>query len=325
MNYRQEASPETSLDNTTKKGRISPKDRKLLILVLVSTILLLYFMRPQRGRSSVQAESLHKEIELAEQEAVALEPTTQPMPEPTPCPAFVPDALQQLEEYAEAQRGQVSVWIRDLETGETYYHDEGGYYCASTLKAPYALWLCLKDERGEIDLDAELKGGTGWELLHDMIAQSSNSATRTLCAKWPGDAQNGFGELLQQIGFSFVDGCEISLDGIYGWVSAQDGGFAMQALYDYFETGTENAQKLKQAFLDADHDVLWSPSPAAKKYGSWDNAFHDMMIVYGDKPYILSVFSNWGIADVNFPEESAAMMQQMGKLAAAAVGATVTE
>lgn len=325
MNYRQESPPGTSQENSQEKRKkhkqLNEKERWLLILILFSAVLLLYFMKAESDTKSRAANAPRDMMEIVEAEMLMPTPSPEPTPEPTPRPAFVPSALQELDNFASAQGGHVSVWLRDLETGETYYHDDGGYYCASTLKAPYALWLCLKDEKGEIDLDTALKGGTGWELLHQMVAQSSNSATRTLSASWRGDSQNDFGTFLRELGFSSVEGCEVSLDGIHGWLTAEDGGLAMQAIYDYIKTDTENAQKLKKAFLDADHDILWSPAPAAKKYGSWDKAFHDMMIVYGDKPYILSVFTDWGDEKVNFPQTSVAMMQQMGKLAAAAIGA----
>ena len=93
----------------------------------------------------------------------------------------------------------------------------------------------------------------------------------------------------------------------------------MLALYEYFETGTENARQLKQAFLDAQHDYLWFPAPAAKKYGSWDNAFHDMGIVYSERPYILSVFTSYGTQDEP-PAEGIEMMQQFGHLVAEVLG-----
>ena len=102
---------------------------------------------------------------------------------------------------------------------------------------------------------------------------------------------------------------------------AADGGKAMQAIYDYTQQETENAGALKAALLAADHELLWAPAPAAKKYGSWDQVLHDMAIVYADEPYILSVFTNWGSADVDFPPEGVEMMQQLGHLAAQAMGA----
>lgn len=245
--------------------------------------------------------------------------TVQPAPEPKP--AFYEEPLAELDEFVQMQPGHVSLWMMDLTTEEVHECRPGGYYCASTLKAPYALWLCKQDEAGQINLDKTIKGSTGWELLHEMIAYSSNDATDALSKVWPGTAESGFSDFLAELGFSSPQDCEITVKGIHGWITARDGGLAMKAIYDYCETESENADRLRTAFLDADHSLLWSPAPAAKKYGSWDNALHDMMIVYGEKPYILSVFTDWGDKKIDFPAEGVSMMDQLGRLAAEAVGA----
>lgn len=248
-------------------------------------------------------------------------PTPSPAPTPLPETLLTEEAAALLDDFLSAQPGTVSVWLRDLTTGDTYaYGDSSGFYCASTLKAPYALWLALRDEAGEIDLDTEWNGSTGWDRIYKMITVSSNDAAHGLSGMWPATADTGFQDFLVQLGFSAPDGCEITQEeGIHGWTTAQDGGLAMLALHEYFETGTENARRLKQTFLEAEHDYLWFPAPAAKKYGSWDNAFHDMGICYGERPYILSVFTSYGTQDEP-PAEGIEMMRQLGHLVAEVIG-----
>lgn len=262
-------------------------------------------------------------------------PTATPTPAPSPSPApavhseneqpgtvFTAQARAELDEFLSAQPGSVSVWAQDIETGETYHFNSGaGFYCASTLKAPYALWLCQRDEAGEIDLDAAVGSASGWQRLHAMIAQSSNGAAHDLGAAFPATAETGFTEFLRVLGFASPDGCDVIEDGIHGWVKAADGGRAMRAVYDYIQQGTENGQKLKDALLAADHELLWCPAPAAKKYGSWDGALHDMAIVYAERPYIVSVFTGWGSAEVDFPPEGVELMQQLGHMLARMMGA----
>ena len=248
-------------------------------------------------------------------------PAPPPAPPPLPETLLTDEAAAQLDAFLDGQPGSVSVWLRDLVTGDTYtYGESAGFYCASTLKAPYALWLCQKDETGEIDLDSSWNGSTGWDRIYKMITVSSNDAAHGLAGMWPATADTGFQDFLAQLGFASPEGCEITAEeGIHGWVTAQDGGLSMQALYDYFETGTEDAEQLKQAFLDAQHDYLWFPAPAAKKYGSWDSAFHDMGICYSQRPYILSVFTSYGTQDEP-PAEGIEMMQQFGHLVADVMG-----
>lgn len=224
---------------------------------------------------------------------------------------------QELDSLLESMPGRVSVWLKDITTGQTYtYQTQTDYYCASVLKAPYALWLSQKDESGEIDLSEMHYSKSYWDLLHNMIANSDNDATYLIANKWQADAQSGFQDFLSQLGFSNPGSCDVMPDGIHGRMTAEDGGKTMEALYNYFETGTEDAKRLQDAFLAADHQLLWLPDTAAKKYGSWDGALHDMAIVYTEHPYIISVFTDWGNTEVGFPAEGTARMQQIGQLAA---------
>lgn len=251
------------------------------------------------------------------------EPTATPVPTATPEPETDTDRPITAAEAAEMDAlldgmpGSISVWIQDIQSGQTYtYKPDNGFYCASTLKAPYVLWLCQRDEEGLIDLNAAVGSKTGWELIDPMIAHSSNGAAHDLGQMWPGNLDTGFSDFLTELGFASPEGCEVVEEGIHGWVTGADGGRAMRALYDYFETGSVNALKLQESFLAADHDLLYCPAPAAKKYGSWDQALHDMAIVYAERPYIISMFTDWGDAEVSFPEEGRERMQQVGQLAA---------
>ena len=216
------------------------------------------------------------------------------------------------------------------------YNADLPYYAASLLKAPYALWLCNLAEEGLLDLDGELYNLYAgqladttlaaydgeetipiWSALHAMIADSDNLAMRMLAAVWPGIQDTGFQSFLGELGFEWSGSCSISMEeGIAGVMNVTDAGRAMAALYDYFETGTDTALRLRQCFLDAGHTALFIPDgvEAAKKYGSWDDAFHDLAIVYAARPYILCCMTDQGDADVDFPTEPVEAMQQLGRL-----------
>ena len=227
--------------------------------------------------------------------------------------------------------------ILDLSTGEEYsYGASAQYYPASLLKAPYALWLCNLAEEGLLDLDGELYNLYAgqladttlaeydyaetipiWSALHAMIADSDNLAMRMLAAVWPGVQDTGFQSFLGELEFELPGSCSISMEeGIAGVMTVTDAGRAMAALYDYFETGTDTALRLRQCFLDAGHTALYIPDgvEAAKKYGSWDDAFHDLAIVYAARPYILCCMTDQGDTDVDFPTEPVEAMQQLGRL-----------
>lgn len=244
---------------------------------------------------------------------------------------------QQLDSFCATQPGGFSVYIRDLTSGQVYtYAAEKEYYPASLLKIPFALWLCRLAEAGTLDLSGELcnlymgqlsdttlaaYNDVGavpvWTAMHAMIADSDNLAMRMLAAVWPATQDTGFQTFLGELGYHLPDSCSITMeDGIAGVMSVADAGRTMEALYDYFETGTDTAQKLRQCFLDAGHTALYIPDgvSAAKKYGSWDYAFHDLAIVYADHPYILCCMTDQGDAEVDFPAAPVAAMQTLGQM-----------
>ncbi|MDD4850309.1 MAG: class A beta-lactamase-related serine hydrolase, partial [Gemmiger sp.] len=242
-----------------------------------------------------------------------------------------------LTQYCAQQPDSISVWAKDLTTGEVFTYDENTlYYGASTLKTPYALWLCQQADTGAISLDMPLPN-THYGRLADtplatynesetvplaaaitaMIADSDNDATDLLMAALPGTADTGYQAFLQALGYTQPDSCHMTVaSGIEGYLSAADAGATMQALWGYFATGTPGSDLLYAAFTQANHSILYQPEGvvAAKKYGSWDAAFHDEMIVYDDKPYILCCFTNWGDTEVDFPPEAVSRMQTLGQL-----------
>lgn len=242
----------------------------------------------------------------------------------------------ELDEFCAAQPGSFSVYLQDLTSGQEYtYKADTLYYPASTLKAPYALWLCQRDDAGEIDLDTPLPNqfvgrmqGTALEKYNDfstiparaaicaMIVNSDNNAATLLTTQWPAGEDSGFPQFLADLGFAAADTCTITPERhILGMASAADLGRAMEALFLYFDCGTDNAPFLKQCLLAADHEILYVPKgvAAAKKYGSWDYAYHDTAIVYAAHPYILVCMTDQGNAAVDFPPAATAAMQELGK------------
>ena len=315
----------TQTRNTRKKKHARwPWVVMAVVMVMVIVAAARSMMRQAVGAAaSTAASQSSSQAHPAPQPDSEPEPTAAPLPTATPEPELssdepiTPAEAAEMNALLDSMPGSISVWIQDIGSGQTYtYQPDNGFYCASTLKAPYALWLCQRDDAGLIDLDATVGGKTGWELIDPMIAHSSNGAAHDLGQMWPGSLETGFSDFLTELGFASPEGCEVVEEGIHGWVTGADGGRAMRALYDYFETGSENALKLQESFLAADHDLLYYPAPAAKKYGSWDQALHDMAIVYADRPYIISMFTDWGSEDVSFPEEGRERMQQVGQLAA---------
>lgn len=243
-----------------------------------------------------------------------------------------------LDDFCAEQPVSFSLYLQNLATGERYtYNEDALYYPASLLKAPYALWLCQRADAGEIDLSVELRNTRKGKLadtalsaynnadtipvmaaIHAMVVYSDNKALTILTGKWSAGEGSGFSEYLQtELGFSAADTCSITpKSGILGMASAADFGAVMQALYDYFETKTAVSAFLQSCFLAAGHDMIYVPDTvlAAKKYGSWDYAYHDAVIVYARVPYLIVCMTDQGSADVDFPPETTAAMQTLGEM-----------
>lgn len=244
-----------------------------------------------------------------------------------------------LDEFCASQTGSFSVYLQDLTTGDTYiYGAEASYYMASLLKAPYALWLCQLDDEGSIDLSIDLPnfyygaltGETmsayNWSetvpartALYAMIAESDNDAADLLSILWPGNYDTGFTAFLQQLNYTLPETCAMVSTGIEGYATVEDIGRTMEALYYYFAGDGENAEFLQSCFLAANHNILYLPDdvPVAKKYGSWDGAFHDAAIVYAPYPYILCCMTDQGNTEIDFPSAPVAAMQTLGQMALA--------
>ena len=246
---------------------------------------------------------------------------------------FSAEETAMLDAFCRSQPGQFSVYCKDLYTGESYlYGGTALYYPASMLKAPYALWLCQQADEGLLELEKPLPNrflgreqGTALEdfngqetipardLLCAMIAQSDNNATEILSEVWPGTGD--FQSWLGALGFSAPDTCSILPGkGIEGMCTVTDMAAVWNALYAYFESGAPHAAFLQGCFFDADHPGLSWPeyAPAARKYGSWDGAFHDAALVYAVRPYILVCMTNQGSESVDFPQEPVTAMEQLG-------------
>lgn len=275
------------------------------------------------------------------------EPTALAAATPSPTQTATPEkavsdlagATAALDALCAQQPGSFSVFLRDLTTGESYaYGADTLYYGASTLKVPFALWLCAQADAGKIDLDSEvdnvfygqtaLYAGTALAqyantatvparaAMQAMLDDSDNNATTLLAAAWPATADTGFVEFVEELGFSAPDTCYVTeWDGLMGDISVTDLAAAMQALYDYTEGDAANAKFLRVCFGQTEYEGLYLPTGyrAISKYGSWDAAFHDAAIVFGPHPYLLCCMTDQGDTDIDFPPAPVAAMQELGK------------
>ena len=209
-----------------------------------------------------------------------------------------------LDELLASYEGQVSLYYYAPQNGESYtFQPELPYYAASLVKAPYALYLLRLADEGKCDLEQELElldkwkqTGTGTlknepegtlytvrELIEYMITISDNTAFKILREEYSLWSYNKF--------------CRNELDVhsiTYEDVSAEDMTKCMKAIYEYIETGSENALFLKDLMSRAVSPLIKAPGAELliHKHGWANPAFNDMAIVYQEQPYLLVLLSD---------------------------------
>ncbi len=210
--------------------------------------------------------------------------------------------------------GVVSVWYMDVESGTHYtYNDDVQQYYASTMKAPYVAYLFTLAEKGLCDLQeiitisqADVQGlyeNTGvikemplptslsvQQLMEYAITDSDTVALRVLLNHY--DAE-GFLEWAVTLGIDETAADEIN-SVIYGQITASDMGVFLQEIYRVM-TENSHGDSLRTWMEQANNKMITSSYPVAHKYG-WDiGAYHDMAVVFADRPYLLVVMTDkWG-------------------------------
>ena len=232
--------------------------------------------------------------------------------------------IELLQDFLAQFGDTVSIYFRNLATGFSFSHyGDRVFFGASATKAPFALYIYEKAERGETCLDslhtftaADYWGGSGFirhrysygetftqrELLHLMLAPSDNIATRMLRRA---HGLEGYRAYMRSIGANahFVQNIT------YSYLSANEAGIIMAEAYRYIQSGGRYSHEFKQNLLSNRYPFIIADYPVASKSGwaeSFGGAWHDMAIVYAPSPYILVILTErygWTEADFRDFEE----------------------
>ena len=224
----------------------------------------------------------------------------------------------------------MAVYYKNIETGFVFEHNsDRRFFSASVTKAPFALYIFDKAERGEIDLDStvtfqgqDFHGGSGviqhrysvgteitqMELLRLNLSESDNIATLML-RRFHGIS--GYRQFIESIGGnpSFVGNRIFD-----SRLTANEAGIFAKAIHRYVESGGKYSEDLKNHLRDNQFPFIVSDYPVASKTG-WTQgiAWHDMAIVNAPSPYILVILTErigWTYRDYRDFEEISMAFQQ---------------
>ena len=215
---------------------------------------------------------------------------------------------QELDALLRRFGNRVSIYFYNIETGFTYRHNATRTFAsASVTKAPFAMYIFEKADRGETNLNTRIRyphGGhlSQYEQLRRMLEVSSNAAT------------HGLRDFHGSAGYRRWVG---SLGGNPNWVShgimgstlsADETAIFAKAIFNYIESDAPNSDLFKRHLLNNQFPFIVSDYPVASKTGWLRGLLHDMAIVYADSPYILVVLSD-GITRGNIREISMAFQR----------------
>ena len=82
---------------------------------------------------------------------------------------------------------------------------------------------------------------------------------------------------------------------LFGVINAFDMMMYLEALYKYFLTDTILSRELKEYMINPSYEIITSKNVNNKefvrKYGSFGIAYHEIGIVYDEKPYIMIILT----------------------------------
>ncbi|NLZ53811.1 MAG: serine hydrolase [Thermoanaerobacteraceae bacterium] len=221
------------------------------------------------------------------------------------------DVLQvQLEDYIGTRPGKVSVYVKDLITGETLnIKSDQVYVAASTIKLPLVLYIYELAAQGEIDLDAKLTytpeyyaQGTGIlqgkpfggqytirELSRLSIEYSDNVAWKMLLGFIGQDKLTAYEKSLGAEATGGDNGLYIT--------TPEDMGIYLERLLNFSKEKPKYGDKIihymaNSIFYEGIPQDLPDDIVVAHKMGALNDKFHDVGIVFGKRPYIITIFTD---------------------------------
>lgn len=222
-----------------------------------------------------------------------------------------------LQSYISTRPGQISVYVHDLTTGQTLsIGGDNVYVAVSTIKLPLVLYLYEQAAAGKLDLNTKLTytsqyymQGTGIlqgqpfggqytirELSRLAIEYSDNVAWQMLLDYAGQDNLTEFEKSLGAKATGEIDGLSVT--------TPKDMDIYLSELLAFrdnnYNLGNEVLYYMEHSiFSEGIPQELPSGVIVAHKMGALDDKFHDVGIVFGNRPYIITIFTQNGWEDAS--------------------------
>jgi len=237
------------------------------------------------------------------------------------------DLSDQLQQYISTRPGDISVYVKDLNTGKTLDLDSDEMFAAaSTIKMPLILYIYEQAAQGKIDLETKLTysqeyfaQGTGILQAEPFGGQYTIRELSRLSMEYSDNV--AWKMLLSYVGQDALTAYEKSLGakatGIEGGLSIttpEDMGRYLERLLAFSkekpEFGNEVLYYMENSiFSEGIPQNLPKETVVAHKMGALNDKFHDVGIVRGKRPYIITIFTQNG-----WEEESLKTLADISKM-----------
>lgn len=221
----------------------------------------------------------------------------------------IKNSIKKLENYYSADETHFSFYYLDLNTSfSVSYNETQPIFGASTMKAPFIIYVYKQASLGNIDLDEKLtytanfySTGSGVIQGHKIGGQYS---VRDLCYYAINDSDNiAYRMLASRFGISnartFWEEQGVKSiyhnDVLFSEITALDAGKIMKYLYDFSLEDNTYGKELMNYFTNALYFFIPKDGLVMAHKSGWAGfAIHDFTIKFDDNPYVLIVMSKRG-------------------------------
>ena len=224
-----------------------------------------------------------------------------------------------IDSYEHFRYYDISLAYYDIETGfSLIVNPANHYYLASVMKAPYMLYIYRLALDGKADLEEKLvytedfkREGTGVlksmefgteytveELIGYCLEESDNSAFAMLRKKFP---EKGYVEYIKSLGVLHEDDAKaFNQPQICGETAL----IFSEAVYDFIEENNLYSENLRYHMTHSRNTMIYGGDgdDVVRKYGWHGGNFHDMAVVYGKRPYLLTIMTNFDLLEIEYRE-----------------------
>ena len=288
-----------------------PKFKRSLLFVLLSVIILSIIFSNLEANSNVESLSSTDTEEVVN--TVVAETTTEPEPEPEPQKEIEPMEDEDFKILIESEMAKYgfnennfAFFYYNIDDKKYYFYNENSYFtAASTIKVPVAMYYYDEINAGTYTTDSKLLyeqgdyeagGGTTASLysvgdyvplgylLEQAIINSDNTAINILIGNLGySNARRGITKYSDEIVPEDFYSSNIT--------SARYSYDVINYLYEHQDSYQKLIEDMKQSSMGMYLKEYITDYDVAHKYGSYGGYVHDYGIVYGEKTYLVGIFT----------------------------------